>query len=197
MRAPVLVILGVMVWATTVLSAPKDELRDAENSYLYGDYPRVVEKLTPLVEPDILLPDPDQQARAYELLGLAHFFLDEPPKAKKFFERLIRFRPDRTLDPVLVPPPVVSFFDGIKASLAEEIAATREALRKQKLAEAERLRRAKEKQISRIRVNSQVVAALPFGAGQTVAILAHVRARADPAGGGDDSARALWVFPRR
>jgi hypothetical protein len=39
-------------------------------------------------------------------------------------------------------------------------------LRKQKLAEAERQRRAKETQISRIRVNSQVVAALPFGAGQ-------------------------------
>jgi len=61
-RALLLVIL-VLATASTTLAAPADGLRDAENSYLYGDYPRVIRKLTPLVDPDIMLPEPEQQAQ--------------------------------------------------------------------------------------------------------------------------------------
>ncbi len=166
MRALLLVIL-VLATASTTLAAPADGLRDAENSYLYGDYPRVIRKLTPLVDPDIMLPEPEQQARAYELLGLAHYFVDDQGNAKKFFQRLIRLRPDRRLDPVLVPPPVVAFFEQIKASLAQEIEATREALRKEKEAEEARRRRALATLVvSEVQVNSQLEAMLPFGIGQ-------------------------------
>lgn len=146
---------------------PEDELRDAENSYLYGDYPRVIDKLTPLVEPDILLADPEDLARAYELLGLSSFFLDRTDAARIWFERFIRFRPDARLNPVLVPPPAVGFFDDIRAALADEIAAMREALRRQREEEEERRRRALLTQVRvETRVNSRVVASLPFGAGQ-------------------------------
>ncbi len=166
MRATLLVIL-LFSPAGSGLASPADGLRDAENSYLYGDYPRVIRKLTPLVEPDILLPEPNQQARAYELLGLAHYFVDDQAASQKFFERLIRLRPDRRLDPVLIPPPAVAFFEEIKASLAKEIASTREALRKEQEAEEERRRRALSTEVVReVRINSQLEAVLPFGVGQ-------------------------------
>lgn len=151
----------------TAHATPEDELRDAENSYLYGDYPRVIAKLTPIVEPDILLADPEDLVRAYELLGLASFFLDRTDAARTWFERLIRFRPDARLNPVLVPPPAVAFFDDIRAALADEIAAMREALRRQQAEEEERRRRALLTQVRvETRVNSRLVASLPFGAGQ-------------------------------
>ncbi|MEE2789183.1 MAG: hypothetical protein VX589_17740 [Myxococcota bacterium] len=144
-----------------------ERLTDAENSYLFGDYPRVVELVTPLVVPNILLAQEADLARAYRLLGLAHFFLDEPQLAQRFFERLIRLRPDSALDPVRTPPPVVALFNRLKAALAAEISRTREALRREKLKEAEQRRLANTLLIRRdYRVNSRLVAALPFGIGQ-------------------------------
>lgn len=159
--------LAAIVAPLAAHATPEDELRDAENNYLYGDYPGVIAKLTPLVEPDILLAAPEDLARAYELLGLSSFFLDRTDAARGWFERLIRYRPDARLNPVLVPPPAVSFFDDIRADLADEIAAMRDALRQQQEEEAERRRRASLLQIRvETRVNSRVVATVPFGAGQ-------------------------------
>lgn len=158
--------IGVCV-ATAAQATPEDDLRDAENSYLYGDYPRVIAKLEPLVEPDILLADPDDLARAYELLGLSTFFMDRVADARGWFERLIRFRPDARLNPVLVPPPAVGLFDDVRESLADEIARMQEALRQQREEEAERERLARLTRVRvETRVNSRLIATLPFGAGQ-------------------------------
>lgn len=149
------------------LAGPTDDLRDAENSYLYGDYPRVVAKLTPLVEPDIRLADPENVARAYELLGLAHSFLNKPEPARKFFAKLIRFRPDKRLNPMLVPPTTIAFFDQIRAELEQEIAKERAALRKAREEEAARRKAASTtKLLVETRRNSRLVAAMPFGLGQ-------------------------------
>ncbi len=144
---------------------PERELADAENSYLYGDYPRVVRKLTPLVEPDVLLVSATDQAQAYELLGLAHFFLDQRELARKYFERLIKFRPDYELNPVLVPPPVVAFYGELHETLADEIKRRRDELRRQEEAEQERRRLASTIVYER-RLNSRFVASMPFGMGQ-------------------------------
>ena len=158
--------VGISI-AVSAHATPEDDLRDAENSYLYGDYPRVVAKLEPVVEPDILLADPDDLARAYELLGLSTFFLDRVGESRGWFERLIRFRPDARLNPVLVPPPAVSLFDDVRESLADEIARMQEALRKQREEEAERERLARLTRVRvETRVNSRLVATLPFGVGQ-------------------------------
>lgn len=167
MRGAALVgLMGVACLAAPAYASPEDDLRDAENSYLYGDYPRVITKLEPLVEPDILLAAPDDLARAYELLGLSTFFLDRPKDARMWFERLIRFRPDTRLNPVLVPPPAVSLFDDVRESLADEIARMQEALRKQREEEDRKL----QEMLGRVRVetqvNSRLVASLPFGIGQ-------------------------------
>ncbi len=148
-------------------AAPTDDLRDAENSYLYGDYPRVVAKLTPLVEPELRLADPDNVARAFELLGLAHSYLNQPEPARKFFAQLIRFRPDRRLNPMLVPPTTIAFFDQIRAELEQDIEKERAALRKAREDEAARRQAmSTTKLLVEKRRNSRLVAAVPFGVGQ-------------------------------
>ncbi len=167
----ILVIVPVLVCLLaapcSVWAGPNEDLRDAENSYLYGDYPRVIRKVTPLVEPDIRIPAERDLGRAYELLGLAHFFLDEKERSRIYFEKLIRMRPGANLDPVLVPPPAVAFFQAIKTELSDELERKREALRKAQLAEQKRLLNERTLLIEReIQSSSRLVSILPFGAGQ-------------------------------
>ncbi len=137
----------------------------AENTYQYGDYPRVVRLLTPLVEPDILLVAAKDLADAYEMLGLSHFFLGQKAEAKTYFERLIQFRPDHELNPIVVPPEAVVFYEELREQLADEIKRRREELRRQQEAEDARRRRDSLVVYER-RLNSRFVASMPFGIGQ-------------------------------
>lgn len=164
-------IIGIHVLLITMVSAvhagPTQDLRDAENSYLYGDYARVLRKVVPVIEPDLQLSETSRIARAYELAGLAAFFLEDRKSAQRHFEKLIRLRPDFTLDPVKVPPPAISFFDNLRDNLKEEIARIGKALQKHAEEEARQKRLANQVQIRRdIKVNSRTVAFLPFGVGQ-------------------------------
>jgi len=140
---------------------------DAKNAYLYGDYPRVVSTLTPLLEPDVLLADPDQVAKGYELLALAHAYQEHEPEARAYFEQLIRFRPDSKLNPALVPPQTIRLFETVRETLKEELAREREAILKLQREEEERRRLEGAQQIVvEKRRNSRLVAMVPFGVGQ-------------------------------
>lgn len=148
-------------------AGPVDELHDAENWFVYGDFERVVLKLSPLVDPTSQLADRRELARSYELLGLSCFYLRREAEARRYFERLIRLEPEKPLDPLVVPPPAIHFYEELRASMADEIARQREALQKQLAEEDERRRRANivvEK--IELRRNSRLMAALPLGLGQ-------------------------------
>ncbi len=148
-------------------AGPTEELRDAENSYLYGDYARVLRKIIPVIEPDLQLSDLTRIARAYELAGLAAFFLEDEESARRHFEKLIRLRPTFRLDPVKVPPPAISFFDTLRDELKDEIVRINEALQKHAEEAARQKRLANLVRIRRdIKINSRTVALLPFGVGQ-------------------------------
>ncbi|MGB0646980.1 MAG: hypothetical protein ACPGQS_07385, partial [Bradymonadia bacterium] len=148
-------------------AGPAEELRDAENSYLYGDYARVLRKIIPVIEPDLLLSDENKIARAYELAGLASFFLEDKESARRQFEKLIRLRPNFRLDPVKVPPPAISFFDQLRDQLKEDIARIRAALQKHAEEEERKKRLANLVKVRRdVKINSRTVALLPFGIGQ-------------------------------
>lgn len=150
-----------------VYAGPAEELRDAENSYLYGDYGRVIRKIMPVIEPDLLLSDENKIARAYELAGLAAFFLEDKQSARRQFEKLIRLRPNFRLDPVKVPPPAISFFDQLRDELKDDIARIRAALQKHAEEEERKKRLANLVKVRRdVKVNSRTVALLPFGIGQ-------------------------------
>lgn len=146
-------------------ATPEEQLSEGENFFLYGDFHQAIERLRPLVQPVPRLPDPTDLARAYEVLGLAYFFLDKLEEARWAFEELIRRQPDRQLDPVVVPPPGITFFNRIRRELEPELARQREALRQQREAE-ERARIEANKIIVEKRRNSLFVAAMPFGIGQ-------------------------------
>ena len=166
MRQLTVCLLSVLFIGTAV-AGPKEDLRDADNSYLYADYPRVLTKLVPLIEPDLKLSLPEDIARAYELSGLAAFYLQDEESAARYFEKLIRLRPDFRLDPVKVPPPAVAFFDGLRDKLADEIKRIQAALAKLAAEEKERERLKNQVTIQRnLKVNSRLTAMIPFGVGQ-------------------------------
>lgn len=164
---PTLTGVLVVALAPAAFAGPVDTLRDAEGWFVYGDFAGVVDRLVPLVEPTSQLADRRDLARSYELLGLSCFYLRRESDARKYFERLVRLEPERHLDPLAVPPPAVNFFEGIRTSLADELARQREALKKQ-LAEEEELRRRANLVVEKVelRRNSRLVAAMPLGAGQ-------------------------------
>jgi tetratricopeptide (TPR) repeat protein len=163
-RLPALLLLFV---ASVARAAPLDDLRAAEHAYIYGDYRLVIDSVRPLVEPNILLAAATDQVRAYELLGLAHFYLGEKDEARKAFERLIRLDPEHRLDPLVVPPAAIDFYDKIQSGLAGELRAEREAFERRRREEEEAKRRANTVEIQReYRRNSKLVAVMPFGIGQ-------------------------------
>ncbi len=151
----------------------KVEFAVGKHSYVYGDYPGVISRLTPLVEPVVLLADRGQLMEAYQLLGLSHSFLrskEDPTheqRARHFFEKLIRLDPSYELNPALVPPDTILLYKNVRDGLAEELERERqEILRRQREAE-ERLRMAGASQVVvEKRRNSRWVAVVPFGVGQ-------------------------------
>ena len=157
----------LLMMVSTSIAGPREDLRDADNSYLYADYPRVLKKLVPLIEPDLKLSLPADIARAYKLSGLSAFYLKDEESAARYFEKLIRLQPDFRLDPVKVPPPAVAFYDGIRDKLADEIQRIRAALAKLAEEEKERERLKNQIRIQRdIQINSRLTAMLPLGVGQ-------------------------------
>lgn len=166
-RPSLLALLTLLLAPLVVWAGPAEDFEQGRNAYLYGDFKQVVDKLSPLVDPDIKLADPEDLARAYELLGLSYFYLDRKDDARRIFERLVRFRPDMRLNPVLVPPPAVAFHEEVRAALADDIARERAALRRRQQEEEERRRKANQVLVEiETRRNSRLVAVLPFGVGQ-------------------------------
>ena len=145
----------------------EQDFRFAENAYLYGEYEKVLQRLTPLVEPSVLVREPAKLIRAYELLALCAFYLGRIESSEAWFERLVRTSPDHRLDPLNAPPEAITQFDRIKVAHAEELALIREALRKNREA-AVRKQREELTIETRIeyRQSSRLVALMPFGVGQ-------------------------------
>ena len=159
----------ILVWCipTFCLGGPKEELRDAENSYLYADYKRVLSKVTPLIELDIILSSPVDIARAYELGGLAAFYLEDTERASRYFEKLIRLQPSFQLDPVKIPPRAVAFFNELRDGLQDELNKIQDALKAlaEKEREEERLRNLVTVRRN-VQINHRLEALLPLGVGQ-------------------------------
>ena len=161
-------LLSFLLYSGLASAQVQENVRFSEgvNAYLYGDYPNTIAQLQPLIEPDVLL-EPDDAAKAYEYLGLSFYFLEDKEHAKEYFSRLIRLRPDWELDPVLVPPTAITFYNDIHRKMEAELSRQREALELLKRREAERRMRANTREIIiEDRKNSLFVACMPFGLGQ-------------------------------
>jgi len=154
--------------AAALTSAEVDEAFErGKNAYLYGSYALVVSCLEPLITPDLLISSPEDLALGYEYLGLAYLYLERRADAERQFKSLIFFRPSYELDPVRVPPDAVTLYGRLRDSLAGALKERQAALDEQRAREAEALRaRLNREVVIEQRVNSRLVALLPFGVGQ-------------------------------
>lgn len=146
---------------------PERALERANRAFTFGDYQAAVDDLTPAVEPEMRISGLREQARALELLGLCHWYLGQNDLSRRYFRRLILVNPDKTLDPRLVPPPIIEFYEDLRRDLADDIKRSEAELRK-RIEEEERLRQERSALIKEVsyKENSQILAVMPFGVGQ-------------------------------
>jgi hypothetical protein len=125
-----------------------EQVRLAQRDFEYGDYAKVSQRLSSLVEVG-RFQSPELRARAYALLGES-LLLQSPPReaeAHRGFLELLFLDPDYELDPFFVPPRVIEFFEREKKELEPQIA----PLRAQRRAEKEARRKALEEEAARRR----------------------------------------------
>jgi hypothetical protein len=120
----------------------------------------------------------------HKLAGLSAFYLKKMPQAENHLVAVIQLDPDYSLDPFLVAPSAIRYFEKLRSDHSGEL----EAIREQRRLRAERLRREAEDRdrarreaeeqrrrieqlsnrvtVERVETRSYVVNFLPFGAGQ-------------------------------
>lgn len=129
-------LLGVSVKSPVYAQdrSPEDELKDAINSYEYGDLAKAIKQLRAL-----LFPRPGklrtraQRAQASRYLGFAYFsdrkrFPTTDPRrkayltqARRFLEEYILFNPFlQSLDPAYYPPDLVRFYTQLRQDVLRE-----------------------------------------------------------------------------
>lgn len=166
--APLLVALA--------LAAPP-ELKRARDRFEFGAWADCSGTLAGFLARDPQLSDAEA-VDAWRMLGICEFNLGALPQARAAFVNLLSFDPDFALDPFLVPPPVVEFFDKVKREHEPALAPLRErkrAVREQERLEEEAKRRllAEEaaragpaQKVVRVQENLYLFNWMPFGAGQ-------------------------------
>ena len=171
MTAPLTLLLALS------LAAVPAELKRAKDRFEFGAYADCAGTLRKYLAADPPLSD-EQAVDAYRMLGIAEFHLGDQPQARAAFVNLLSFDPEFTLDPFLVPPPIVEFFEQVKKENEPALAPLRERRRElreqQRLAEDARRRLLAEEQARSgpptklIRVQERVYLFnwLPLGAGQ-------------------------------
>jgi tetratricopeptide (TPR) repeat protein len=93
-------------------------LKRARDDFEFGNYERVVTRLRPLVEALELsreLPDKADRAEALRVYGIACTLTGRRTAAEGAFLLLLREEPSTRLDPALVRPEAVAFFDEVRA----------------------------------------------------------------------------------
>jgi hypothetical protein len=158
------------------LGAPA-ELKRAKDRFEFGAWADCAGTLRPFLARDPVLSD-EEAVEAWRLLGLAEYHLGDRTAARTAFVNLLSFDPDYTLDPFLVPPPIVDFLDKVKRDHEPDLAPLRErkrALREQqRLADEAKRRLLAEEQarngppgkVVRIQERIYLLNWMPFGAGQ-------------------------------
>ena len=165
--------LCAIVATTLALASPAaDELDRGKTAFGRAEYARAIHILRPLLYPDLRLDSYEDVVQAHRMLGVAHLFENQPDEAKREFRKLLELRPDYHFDPLLDPPRVVEFFNGVRREEAGEIAAL-EAARKKRDANlaARRQQEADARCAAQARLivqshHSYAVNFVPFGAGQ-------------------------------
>jgi tetratricopeptide (TPR) repeat protein len=159
-----------------VLAAPPD-LKRAKDRFEFGQYADAAGTLRRFLATNPELTD-DEAVDAYRMLGIAEFQLGDQPQARAAFVNLLSHDPDYALDPFLVPPAIVEFFDRVKREHEPALAPLRERRRvlreQQRLADEAKRRLLAEEQsrtgpptkVVRVQERLYLFNWMPLGAGQ-------------------------------
>lgn len=149
-------------------------------AFEYGQYADVLAKAQARID-EGHLSDADL-IQLHKLAGLSAFNLQQTDDAERHFTALLRLSPDFVLDPFVVPPPAIKYFEALKAKLAPELNGIRqtrrlaEQSRKEAEARAQAARQEEERRRAEAAANRVTVRTvekrnfwinfIPFGAGQ-------------------------------
>lgn len=97
-----------------------DALAAAQDALADGDYARVLDLARPIAGPSKA-----DRAEAQRLIGLAEFFLGDLDAAETAFLAYLELDLDGRLDPALVPPEAVTFFEDVRSRHAAKLRAMR------------------------------------------------------------------------
>jgi hypothetical protein len=103
--------------------APDAALASAGTAATAGDWARVAELVAPLQRG--LRLDAADRAEVHRLAGLAAFFLGRPADAERELLAYMKLDLDARLDPALVPPEAITFFEDVRARHGAELRALR------------------------------------------------------------------------
>jgi hypothetical protein len=159
------------------LSAPDANLKRARDRFEFGAWADAAGSVRAYLADH---PEPTGPAaiEAFRILGIAEFHLGDLAQSRQAFVSLLSLDPDYTLDPFLVPPPVVEFFDRVKKENEAALIPLRERKRalaeQQRLAEEARRRLIADEQaragavtkVIRVEQRHYAFNWMPFGAGQ-------------------------------
>lgn len=159
------------------LAAPQADLRRARDRFEFGAFADAAGSVRGWLaeHPDATGPDAQE---AWRILGISEFHLGDLNQSRAAFVSLLSIDPDTVLDPFLVPPPVVEFFDRVKKEHEPQLRPLRErkrALEEQaRLAEEARRKLILEEQartgpptkVIKVQERIYLINWVPFGAGQ-------------------------------
>ncbi|HET7753510.1 MAG TPA: tetratricopeptide repeat protein [Anaeromyxobacteraceae bacterium] len=162
---------------TLALAAPDANLKRARDRFEFGAWADAAGSVRAWLSEH---PEPSgpEAIEAFRMLGIAEFHLGDLAQSRHAFVSLLSLDPDYGLDPFLVPPPVVEFFDRVKKEHEPALIPLRERKRalaeQQRLADEARRRLIAEEQartgpptkVIRIEERHYAFNWMPFGAGQ-------------------------------
>jgi hypothetical protein len=158
------------------------ELAGIRAAFEYGKYAEVLERAGARIDRGSL--SDEQLVDLHELAGLAAFNLQRLGDAERHFSALLRLEPEHSLDPFVVPPPAVAWFDKLKQRMDSELDFLRQERRlrqervrveaerreRERLAAEEQRRRtealARQVTVRTVEKRNFLVNFVPFGAGQ-------------------------------
>ncbi len=116
-----------------LLATPATDLKRAKDRYEFGAYADAAGAVRQVFAQYPDTPEP-QAVEAWRILGLAEYQLGDQAASRDAFVHLLSVNPDYSLDPFLVPPNIVDFFDRVKREAEPQLQPLRE--RKKQLAGA-------------------------------------------------------------
>ncbi len=100
--------------------SPTDTFRLGKNQFTHGQYEEAITNITAVIYP-LSLDSEDDVVEARRILAIAYYLTGRRDLATTEFTKLLYLRPLYKLDPFLVAPPIIEFFEQIRKKLKPQL----------------------------------------------------------------------------